>query len=353
MFSRNVHNPLITPHGVAASRPDFEVLGTFNAGVTTYRDEVILLLRIAERPLQTDPKCVRYPEMLPDGEIVVREVNRDDEHIDASDPRLIFHRRTGKVSLTSMSHLRLARSRDGIHFTVDEHPWLVAQSPYETFGVEDARITCIENTYYVNYSAVSALGICTGLISTRDFVNVERQGIIFPPSNRDVTIFPERVNGLYVCYHRPMPALLGSLNIWSATSPDLKHWGNHQVVVTAQDQGWEAGRVGGGAPPIRTPQGWLSIYHAADPNDRYCLGAFLTPLGEPWRVIGRSRTPILAPEAAYETSGFFPNVVFTCGALLQNDLLKVYYGASDEVIALAEIPLADVLASLADTPSKT
>jgi predicted GH43/DUF377 family glycosyl hydrolase len=200
--------------------------------------------------------------------------------------------------------------------------------------------------YYINYSAVSSLGISTALISTPDFVQINREGIIFPPSNRDVTIFPEQINGLYVAYHRPMPALLGSLNIWSATSPDLIHWGNHQVVVTSQNEGWDAGRVGGGAPPIRTPQGWLSIYHAADPHDRYCLGAYLTPIDEPSRVIGRSKTPILSPEASYETSGFFPNVVFTCGVLLQGDTLKVYYGASDEVMALAEIPVQEVLDTL-------
>ena len=348
MYVRNPHNPLITPRSITASRPDFEVLGTFNAGVTTFRDEVIMLVRVAERPLQTKSDCVRYPEMLPNGEIVVREVSRSDDQIDVHDPRLIIHRRTGKITLTSMSHLRLARSRDGVTFTVDSQPWLTAQPPHETFGVEDARITQIEGTYYVNYSAVSPLGISTALISTPDFVQIKREGIIFPPSNRDVTLFPERVNGLYVAYHRPMPALLGSLNIWCATSPDLVHWGNHQVVFTSSEQGWDAGRVGGGAPPIRTSQGWLSIYHAADPRDRYCLGAFLTPLDEPQRVIGRSRTPILAPEAVYETSGFFPNVVFTCGAILEGDTLKVYYGASDEVMALVSIPLADVFASLSE-----
>jgi predicted GH43/DUF377 family glycosyl hydrolase len=166
-----------------------------------------------------------------------------------------------------------------------------------------------------------------------------------------VVIFPKKFNGLYVCYHRPMPGMFGGYHIWMATSPDLKHWGQHQVVLEAKPDGWESGRVGGGAPPIYTEAGWLSIYHAADRQDRYCLGTFLTAHDDPSRVIGYSAQPIFSPEASYETDGFFGNVVFTCGALLQGDLLRIYYGAADESVALAEIRLPELLNALTPTPS--
>jgi len=344
VFTRHPQNPLITPADVKPSRSDFEVIGAFNAGVTRYKDEVILLLRVAERPINPDATWTAYPSMSENGDISVQMIARANDQYDLSDSRLIVDLRTSQVMLTSISHLRLARSRDGVHFKIDEHPWLVPTPPYENYGVEDARITCIEDVYYINYSAVSALGISTGLVSTRDFVNIERLGIIFPPANRDVTIFPARIAGDYICYHRPMPGALGSLNIWLARSTDLKRWGNHQIVLQGDPTGWENGRVGGGAPPILTSKGWLSIYHAADRQQRYCLGFFVTPEDNPARVILQSQQPILSPEASYETQGFFPNVVFTCGALLEGDILRIYYGASDESIALAEANLEDIFA---------
>jgi predicted GH43/DUF377 family glycosyl hydrolase len=344
LFTRHPQNPLIKPTDVKPSRPDFEVIGAFNAGVTRYKDEVILLLRVAERPINPDSAWTAYPVMDQDGEISISRLARSDSRYNLSDSRLIFDTQTEQVLLTSMSHIRLARSRDGIHFEVDEHPWLTSMPPYENYGVEDPRITLIDDVYYINYSAVSSLGIATALASTRDFVNIERLGIIFPPDNRDVTLFPARIGGDYVCYHRPMPGAIGSLNIWLARSTDLKRWGDHQLVLQGSPTSWENGRVGGGAPPILTKHGWLSIYHAADRQQRYCLGFFVTPEDDPTRVILQSREPILMPETPYETDGFFGNVVFTCGTLLDGDKLKIYYGASDETIALAEANLDDVLA---------
>jgi predicted GH43/DUF377 family glycosyl hydrolase len=348
LFTRHARNPLIAPREVKPSRPDFEVIGAFNAGVTRLGDDTILLLRVAERPVQTDPDWLRYPHMDVHGNLGVRAVHRDDPAFDLSDPRLIIHRSAGLIALSTISHLRLARSRDGVIFEAADRPWLHSHPAYECFGIEDARITPINGAYAVNYSAVSPLGISTALVSTRDFIHVERHGIVFPPANRDVTIFPERIGGLYVCYHRPMPGMFGGLNIWVATSPDLIHWGAHRLLAEPQQAGWEAGRIGGGAPPIRTERGWLCIYHAADAQNRYCLGALLTALDDPARILARSPEPVLRPEADYETGGFFPNVVFTCGALVEGDRLRVYYGASDEVTALAEAPLDSILDLLDD-----
>jgi predicted GH43/DUF377 family glycosyl hydrolase len=346
MLIRSIHNPLIRPQDVKVSRSDFEVIGTFNAGATLYKDEIILLIRVAERPLQPDNGRILCPHLSDDGELIITEIDRSDTNYDVSDPRKVEHRQTGELLLTSISHLRLARSQDGIHFTVDEQPWLAPSTLDEGFGIEDARITCIDNVYYVNYTAVSRYGVATALAVTSDFMSVERQGIIFPPANRDVVIFPEQINGQFVCYHRPMPGMFGGYHIWMAASPDLQHWGKHQRVLEAKPDGWESGRVGGGAPPIRTDAGWLSIYHAADRRDRYCLGAFLTPYDEPNRIIAYSQTPIFSPEASYETSGFFPNVVFTCGAVVQGDQLRVYYGAADECIGLAEGSLSELVQKL-------
>jgi predicted GH43/DUF377 family glycosyl hydrolase len=334
---------LITPQDVTPSRAGLEVVGAFNAGVAVYQGEVILLMRVSERLAHQEAGYQLCPYIDPEGALQTVRVKLDDPAWDTSDPRKFQHKATGEVYLTSISHLRLARSSDGNRFTVGPSPWLAPATQYESFGVEDCRITKIGDTYYVNYSAVSRYGVATALASTQDFVAFERHGLIFPPANRNVSIFPEQVSGQYVCYHRPMPGMFGSFNIWIARSPDLLHWGGHELVINAQPDGWQSGRVGSGAPPIKTDRGWLSIYHAADREDFYSLGAFLTPLDNPAYITYQSKSPVLSPEASYETDGFFGNVVFTCGAVERDGIISVYYGAADDSIALAQYPLADLV----------
>ena len=343
MFVRHPNNPLISPRDVKPSRPDFEVIGSFNAGATTYNGETLLLVRVAERLIKPEAGVVLCPYLDDKGELTIKTARKDDPNFDTHDSRFAVDKQSGELWLTSMSHLRLARSKDGVHFTVEERPWLQSEPPYEAFGVEDARISLIEGKYYINYTAVSAHGIATALVSTSDFNTIERYGVIFAPPNRDMTLFPEQIGGQYVCYHRPMPSGLGRLNIWMATSPDLIHWGELRIVLDAKKA---VGRIGGGAPPIKTDAGWLSIYHAADANQRYTLSAFLTPLDEPGRIIAQSREPLFAPEQPYETAGFFGNVVFSCGTVVEGDKLRLYYGAADEHMALAEASLSEVIHSL-------
>src|SRR5690349_7988737 len=140
VFVRNPHNPLITPAHMKPSRPDFEVIGAFNAGVARCGDEVILLIRVAERPINHDPAWVAFPFMAVDGEVTVRLAARTNGRYDLTDSRLIVDLQNKQTMLTSISHIRLARSRDGIHFDFEDHAWLAPTSPYETYGVEDARI---------------------------------------------------------------------------------------------------------------------------------------------------------------------------------------------------------------------
>jgi len=338
-------NPIIRPADVPASRNDFEVIGVFNAAVARYRDEVILLLRVAERPNNEDRATVLAPVYdVNQRTVVTRSFAKDDAETDFSDPRLIV--RPDGTYLTSISHLRLARSRDGVTFAVDETPAVTPETAYETLGIEDPRMTCIDGTYYITYVAVSPRGVTTCLASTRDFQSLERRGIIFPPENKDAALFAGRVNGRYYALHRPHSPLFGKNDIWIAESPDLLCWGNHRRLMGLREGMWDETRIGAGAAPFRIDQGWLEIYHGADRDDRYCLGAVLLDRDEPWKVIARSEEPVFEPQAEYECAGFFANVVFTCGLLFEDEKLKIYYGAADTMIGYAELPLADVLATL-------
>ncbi len=340
-------NPLITPKDVKPSRPDFEVACVFNAGAIRFGKEILLLLRVAERP-RPQPGGVVAPILHPDDPsqgIQILRVRKGDPDLAEVDSRVFKYK--GATYLTSISHLRLARSPDGRNFTIGEAPALAPAGRQEEYGIEDPRITQIGDRYYINYSAISRMGISTGLAATDDFKTYERLGMIFVPDNRDVTIFPEKVGGLYVCYHRPVSGMFGRADMWLATSPDLLRWGDHRFVAGTRPSMWDCWRIGGGAVPLRTRKGWLEIYHGVDATQRYCLGAMLADAAHPERIVARSPTPILAPEAPYEREGFFGNVVFTCGAVADPDgRVIVYYGAADQSIAAAETTVDDLLAGL-------
>jgi len=352
MANRASENPIITPAMVLPSRPDFEVLGVFNPAVTRHDGQVVLLLRVAEAPRKMSTALAAAPIFNADtGRIEIKQWQVTEKGPDVSDPRLVVD--NGKTWLTSMSHLRVARSTDGIHFDVEGLPALVAATAYESFGIEDPRITHLDGVYWITYTAVSHYGIGTGLASTLDFKTFERHGVIFPPPNRNVTIFPEKIGGLYAALHRPMPEGLGQHSIWTARSSDLKSWGSHRLVATPRESGWDDTKVGGGAVPFRVhygkEDGWLSIYHGVTGSPpTYSLGALLLNRHDPARVRARSREPILKPEAPYEREGFFGSVVFTCGALTDGDLVRVYYGAADGVTAVADLSLQEILSGLVE-----
>jgi predicted GH43/DUF377 family glycosyl hydrolase len=347
---RASENPIITPAMVLASRPDFEVLGVFNPAVARHDGQVVLLLRVAEAPRKMSSGLAAAPIFNAEtGRVEIKRWQVTAKGPDVSDPRLVVD--DGHTWLTSMSHLRVARSTDGIHFEVEGLPALTAATAYEAFGIEDPRITQLDGTYWISYTAVSQYGIGTGLASTTDFRKFDRHGIIFPPPNRNVAIFPEKINGRYAALHRPMPEGLGQHSIWTASSSDLISWGNHRLVATPRLQGWDDTKVGGGAVPFRVHVGmedrWLVIYHGVTGNPPiYCLGALLLDRHDPSKVRARSRDPILKPEAPYEREGFFGSVVFTCGALVDGDLVRIYYGAADDVIAVADLSLAEILSGL-------
>ena len=335
-------NPIISPEDVKPSRPDFEVVCAFNAGVTTVGDDVLLLLRVAEIAKSDNPKVAKVP--LFDhitGEIIVKEFNVDDPDVHISDSR--FVRLPGRKYLSSISHLRIARSSDGINFDIEETPAMQSDNLYEMYGIEDPRITQIGDTYYINYSAISPIGgVTTCLASTKDWKNFERHGVIFTPDNKDVAIFPEKINGKYYALNRPASAEYGFRDIWISESPDLICWGNHKHLMTAS-QNWDDGHVGCSAVPFLVDEGWLEIYHAASKSGRYSLGAVLLDKNDPSKVLARTTEPLMEPETDYEVNGFYGNVVFTCGAICEEGKVKIYYGAADTCMGYADIELSDIM----------
>ena len=345
MLRKYSDNPVVRPADVTPSREGFIVLGAFNPGATIFNDQVILLLRVAEScepaegrarlPVYRFDRDKPYPDIL--------EFDTTDPDVELKDSRGVVHK--GVQYLSTMSHIRLARSRDGKNFTVDERPFIYPTEDREKYGCEDARVVRIGSEFYINFTVISGDSWSTMLASTRDFKETERKGIIFHPENKDVAIFPEKINGMYHALHRPNNSGFGKASIWYAESPDLVHWGDHRCVARPRDISHESMKIGGGAPPIRTDEGWLSIYHGKGDSQHYSLFAMLHDLSEPWKVIKRGETPILEPTEKFETDGFFDNVVFTNGIVEKDGQLYVYYGAADESVGLATSTVDEILAT--------
>jgi predicted GH43/DUF377 family glycosyl hydrolase len=343
LAKRFPQNPILRPADVRPSSPGMKVECLLNPGVFRYNGNTGLLLRVAERPEQKEGKT-SFPIFTASGNLKVMEFDNADPQLDRTDPRVF--RYDGEHYLSTLSHLRLVSSTDGIKFAETGAPPIFGQGELETYGIEDCRVTQIGDVYYLTFTEVSANGVGVGLRSTTDWQHIESHGMIFPPHNKDCAIFSEAIGGKYYALHRPSSPEIGGNYIWLAESPDLKHWGGHRCLARSRPGMWDSARVGAGAAPIRTSAGWLEIYHGADNHHRYCLGALLLDLKQPWKVLARSHEPIMEPIADYERTGFFGNVVFTNGHLVVDDKLTLYYGASDSVICGAHFSIAEILATL-------
>ena len=346
MFTRCSSNPVVKPSDVKPSLEGYQVVGAFNPAATVFRDQIIILLRVAENciPVEGKYRVPIYDFSSGTGIPAIKEFDSSDPDAYLKDTRGVVYK--GKDYLSSMSHIRAARSSDGINFVVDEKPFIYPRSLEAEYGVEDPRITCIDGKYYINYTIVSQDSWCTQLAITEDFKSYKDLGVIFHPENKDVTIFPEKVNGKYAALHRPNNSGFGKPSIWYAESPDLLHWGQHRCILRPRNTPYESMKIGGGASPLRTNEGWLCIYHGKGDNQRYSLSALLLDLEEPWKIVKHSTTPIFEPEAEYETTGFFPNVVFSNGMFEKDGKLYMYYGASDETSCLATTTVDAILTSM-------
>lgn len=297
LFRRYGRGPLLTP----ADAP-FHANGVLNPGVAEVDGEVVLLVRIENRQ--------------------------------------------------GISEIRVARSRNGVDgWQCGERPFLqpdLPEYPFEEWGCEDARVTKIgPQEWVIAYTAYSRYGPAVGLATTTDFVTATRLGVVLSPTNKDATVFPRRFDGEWIMLHRPVTG--GMEHIWYVSSPqDLVHWSLPGVLLAERGGPWWDGlRIGVGAPPIETPEGWLLIYHGVKEMANrpvYRLGLALLDRGNPRRVLARASEWCFAPERDYEQRGLVPNVVYTCGALERGDEVWMYYGGADTVIGLAIAKLSDLLA---------
>lgn len=296
LFIRHSNNPIITTRDVP-----YQVNTVFNAAAAQVADQTLLLIRIEDR--------------------------------------------------RGMSHLTVARSRNGItDWKFDQQPTFPADPehyPEELWGVEDPRITFIEElgTYYFTYTAYSLDGPLVALASTTDFDHFNRLGAVLLPENKDAALFPKRIKGQWAMLHRHV--VHSGAHMWIAFSPDLKHWGEHKIVMRARAGGWwDANKIGLSPQPLETAAGWLVCYHGVRVTGGgviYRLGLALLDLNDPTKLVRRSEEWVFGPGETYERLGDVDNVVFPCGWIQQQDQIRLYYGGADTCIALATASLSDLL----------
>ena len=381
-------NPLITARDVTPSLPTLEVVSVFNAAAARVGDEIVLLLRVAERPrsdIEPGPDALSldldqpHPLLRPlpphyrkedlvgmafldtrDGppRVVVAYIPASLPGLDLRDPRSIRYRNaTGNLRMTNeghidflaqISHLRVARSKNGIDFTIDDMPAIAPHTDMEEYGVEDPRATLIDGVWHITYVSVSRWGITTSLATTTDFNSFTRRGVIFLPDHKDVVLFPEKVGGRYVALTRPMPGSFSRIfGIWIAFSDDLRAWGGHETLALPRWEYWDELRTGASAVPFRVDDGWIELYHGVDRNTRYAMGALLLDADDPRKVLARSAQPILEPREPFERTGLFNETIFSCGHVdLGDGRIRMYYGAADSVVAAADFDVRDIVNSL-------
>jgi len=260
---------------------------------------------------------------------------------------------------SGISHLTAARSDDGISdWRIDPDPTFPPDPkshPEELWGVEDPRIVWVPElaSFVITYTCYSQRGPGVSLALTKDFKTFERIGNIMPPDDKDSALLPRRFGGRWALLHRPLPPI-GPGHIWISYSPDLKHWGDHKVILEARRGAWwDANKIGLSPPPIETPDGWLIMYHGVRVTPAGCLyrlGLALMDLEDPSRCILRGSKWIMGPEKEYERTGDVGDVVFPCGYTLgdDGDALNLYYGAADTSIAIAQGSVRELLAWLKD-----
>ena len=267
---------------------------------------------------------------------------------------------SGAVIDTTLTQIGFAFSKDGVYWTPRAAP-LFTLHDEENLRAYDPRLTVIDGRAYMCFAVDTRHGLRAGIAVTDDFEKFEILHLSLP-DNRNTVLFPEKIGGCYIRLDRPFPVYSRGeperFDIWLSESPDLRYWGDSRLVLAVEDVPYANRKIGPGAPPVKTPKGWLALFHAVDFDPargkngwearwqkRYTAGVMLLDLDDPSRVIGISRSPVLAPEAPYETHGGFRNdVIFPGGMVLEEDgEVKIYYGAADTVTCLATAHIDDLL----------
>lgn len=368
---------LLRPEDIKPTSSKFEVLSVMNPGVNRLgTGEVILYVRVIERLKKYEDKNYCYsPRFVGKNKDEFKvKIDKFSKKTLRDYNEVAFEFKNGTKRLTFISHFRkviLDKKGERI-ISVDKKPSFFGLSWDGELGVEDARITKIGHLYVMTYVSLSREdNISTSYAISNDCLNWYRRGIIFKEQNKDVVLFPEMIEGRYVAFNRPEGNFQFSPpHIWISFSKDLEHWGDSDSVKITKEGSWDYGRIGAGPPPLKTPKGWLLIYHAVREKKEgskdegffkrtfaheeinmtyYYASAALFDLEDPKKIIKKSPRPILSPTKKHQKSLFEDKkVIFPTGMVVsenKKDVL-IYSGAGDGVTTFRKISIEEIIKML-------
>ena len=277
---------------------------------------------------------------------------------------------------TDLSVLGYATSSDGVHIDHrSDEPAYIPREPFETpgghrfstiaqhfvsgggyGGIEDPRITKVDDRIYLTYVAFDGATPPRAAMSSihiddfrkKDWSKWDSPKLISAPGmvNKSAVVFPKKVNGKYVMLHRIYPNILVDYLDDLDFGEDEYLQGHH--FIPPRRNFWDSKKVGAGAPPMETKDGWLLIYQSVGYQDpgRYKIGAMMLDHDNPSKVLYRTHMPIIEPVEHYENNGFKAGVVYPCGAVIMNNNLHVYYGGADTVVCAASANLDTFLKAM-------
>ena len=249
-------------------------------------------------------------------------------------------------------YIYLGRSADGIRWTFEPEKIAFADrsgNPAQPVYAYDPRLVKVEDTYYAIWCQ-DFYGASIGIAETKDFKTFTRLENPFIPFNRNAVLFPRKIGGRYTMLSRPSDSGHTPFgDIFLSQSPDMEFWGRHRHVMGKSGNWWENLKIGGGAAPIETDEGWLLFYHGVTGTCNgyvYSIGGAILDREEPSKVLYRCKTFLLTPEEWYEERGFVPNVCFPCAALADGDTgrIALYYGCADSYVGLAFTTAEEIIA---------
>ena len=350
---------LLKPEDFKPSFDSFKIEGVFNpAAVRLPNKKIFLYVRVAEVFKSRKNEYV-YPQIISRDGYVIKKNNISLDKIKFIDDSF-FYLKNGRYIIRNISHFRkVVLDESGFKIgKIEQKPSFTGISGESDYGVEDPRIVKIKNKYFMTYVSVSLeKGVSSSLAVSFFLLNLKkwsRKGIIFREQNKDVVLFPEKINNKYVFLHRPSGVFnFTKPSIWISYSKDLVYFGKEEPIIKPRENSWDSEKVGSGPPPIKTKKGWLLIYHGVSKKSGknvYCAGAVLLDLKNPEKILARTpkNRPLFKPEEKYEKKGFVDNVVFPTGLIkdLNNKDLLIYSGAADKYITVKKIPLNEILDSL-------
>lgn len=349
------NKPLIRPSDISAIDERLEVIGVLNPTFLNLNGRRLLIVRVDEKPRGTN-------KIYGNNRTLVAYINLRKKQIDVLNLKLPerynpnrepilpesvrFDPERPDLLLSYISYLRIIEFEDKDQIKVNNESLLFPDSELNQYGCEDPRATIIDGQAFLTYVAVSKFGATTWLAKLTEQATIHDKFMILGPDHKHAVLFPTKIRDKYYMLTRPLSrTYINSNGAWLFQSPDMVHWGNPRPFLLPRPGMWDSERVGPSTSPVMINDDWLLFYYGVDKEDSYHIGAVLIDAQPPFKVIGRTNSPLLSPSMNWEKQGRRADTVFACGLeyFNLNNNIRLYYGAGDTCIGAADLNVAKLL----------